>query len=155
ADGQTLATLDDRGTVRLWKSTTGELLRRFTDPKVKPDTPVGGPPTLAFAPDGKRLLLNHSKSPSPSLWDTTTGKELRRFEGRAAQFAPDGKTVAVVRGGADVEIGLQDATGKEVGVLLGPKGTLSTFAFSPDGKTLTAAIPGQKGGSLYVWDLAT
>jgi WD40 repeat protein len=44
------------------------------------------------------------------------------------------------------------ATGKEVRAFAGPAYTL-TLAFSPDGKTL--ATPGEKAGTIWLWDIAT
>ena len=41
------------------------------------------------------------------------------------------------------------ATAQEPVILKGPKGAVSTVAFSPDGRTLAAA----QGARLYLWDL--
>jgi WD40 repeat protein len=41
------------------------------------------------------------------------------------------------------------ATAQEPVILEGPKGAVSTVAFSPDGRTLAAA----QGARLYLWDL--
>src|SRR5262249_36208805 len=86
------------------------------------------------------------------LWDTVTGKELRRFTGHkeycvTLAFAPDGKTLAA--GAADGTVRVWDAaTGKELHHF-GKGGWQLTY--SPDSKLLAA---GQTKG-IALWDLAT
>jgi eukaryotic-like serine/threonine-protein kinase len=60
---------------------------------------------LSFSPDG-RTLVSGSKDGTVKLWDVTAGEELltlpEPFKGAVSQphFAPDGRTLAVLAGGA-------------------------------------------------------
>lgn len=97
------------------------------------------------------------------LWDTATGKEVRRFEGlsdkvRSVAFSPDGKTLAAAS--KDGKIVLWDAaTGKEILYIMahpgqddaGFRGSLCV-AFAPDGKTLASASTDK---TIRLWDVAT
>ena len=76
--------------------------------------------------------------PIARLWDTATGKELRRFTAfsrlkddfTCGAFSPDGKQV--LTGGGDKTAHLWDAaSGKELRELNGHTEGLSSVAFSP------------------------
>ena len=117
--------------------------------------------SIAFSPDGKILAGAGSMrewyggvGEEPyriRLWDTRSGKEIRRFGGgRIAvphlAFSPDGKSL--VSSGEFTQL-WDIATGSKIRDY-----TTSTAAavFSPDGKTL-AAVFNRK--SLRIWDLVT
>lgn len=64
-----------------------------------------------LSPDGTRLLVCWADDrATPSLYETTTGRELLRLRGRAAgdalqgAFSPDGRTIAVCSFGDDVTL---------------------------------------------------
>jgi eukaryotic-like serine/threonine-protein kinase len=97
--------------------------------------------TVAFSPDGKRLVSGvcHLGKPGEvKVWDATTGQELLTLKGHSNQvwgvvFSPDGKRLASASG----ELKVWDATtGQETLTLKGGGGTV---AFSPDGKRLASA----------------
>jgi WD40 repeat protein len=101
---------------------------------------------LAFSPDGKTLA---ALSDGVTLWDVQTG-EVRATCGGAAclDFSPDSRTLAT---GGD-PIRLWDVpTGKEQAAFPGQKEETTSLAFSPDGRTLTAA----SGKRVTRWDVAT
>jgi WD40 repeat protein len=103
----------------------------------------------AFSPDGKRILscgvdshfnnwLSGVVDNSIRLWDTKTGKPVRRLKGhthgvRSVAFSPDGRYA--VSGSADKSVRLWDlASGQEVRSFLGHEQDVQSVQVSPDGK---------------------
>lgn len=97
---------DDHGKVILWERPTGKKVRDWT---VK-----GWAAPVALSPDGKLaivaerfpLVFDSGRHNGLKLWDATTGQmthdlsaPLKGQHFAAAAFAPDGKTLAVIRGG--------------------------------------------------------
>jgi WD40 repeat protein len=151
ADGKILATGDDAGQVILWDVPSGKETRRW---KVKAWVYA-----LALSPDGRRALISErfplvydpAKVITTRLWDATTGQMTRSLDDlfkkdyqSAAAFSPDGKLLAVGRGGeangpSGVVILLDPATGKKVHELKpGHQDGLTDLAFHPDGKHLAS-----------------
>ena len=86
--------------------------------------------SVAFSADGRLVLTGGDHT---ALWETTTGKELRRFEGGSVSsvaFSPDGRLV--LTGAGDHTALWETTTGKELRRFEGGLGS-SVAAFSPDG----------------------
>jgi RNA polymerase sigma factor (sigma-70 family) len=145
-DGKQLASAGADGTVRVWDADKGTEVRSIT-------AHAGGAAGVAFSPDGKRLVSGGADK-AVRLWETATGKELRSVKRqkaiRAVAFAPDGKLVAF--GGDNWDVVLWDPdVGRDVRLLTGPRGDVTSIAFSPDG-THVAAVA---ASVVFLWETAT
>jgi WD40 repeat protein len=120
---------------------------------------------LAFSPDGKFLAAGGALG-KVFLWQAERKWVVRTLEGNAAPvralaFSPDGKTLAVGGGAYVAEpppIHLWDlASTKILQTFVGQKGlgrraaTVTSLAFSPDGKSLASA---SVADSIYLWDVS-
>ncbi|WP_030910206.1 NACHT and WD repeat domain-containing protein [Streptomyces sp. NRRL F-5126] len=108
-DGKLFALYDETGTLRLWDVRRDRLAGRTAKVSIgKPDSP------LAFSPDGTRIALfttNDDFKKRPEVWDVSDPHSpSRQFYMPTASdfyslaFAPDGKTLAVVRASAGIDL---------------------------------------------------
>jgi WD40 repeat protein len=152
ADGKVLVSGDDAGQVIVWDVPSGKEVRRW-----KTRAWVYA---LALSPDARQALISErfplvydpAKVILTRLWDATTGQMVRDLEDifkkeyqSAAAFSPDGKLVAVGRGGeangpSGIVVLLDPTTGKKVRELKpGHQDGLTDVVFHPDGKHLASA----------------
>jgi WD40 repeat protein len=148
-DGKVLATGGADQVIRLWDAGTG-----------RPRGTLFGHHSqllsLAFSPDGKRLLsVSDREDGCVRVWDLASGKRLwsafeKQWRISAAAFAPDGRTVAVANDTASIVL-LDADTGKERLSVRGHPGTLRGLAFSPQGDYL---VVHSNVGPVEVWEVA-
>jgi RNA polymerase sigma factor (sigma-70 family) len=162
ADGRTLVVWGTDRTVTVWDVASGKRLRQFGGPARREPVPLGStalPYAAALSPDGELLAFGFQPTTPGQAFllvvETTTGKEVRRFEvaedgvARLA-FSADGRALAWPgwRSGT-VYLG-EIATGRERRHFPGHRGEISSLAFSADGKIL---VSGSGDGTALVWDL--
>jgi WD40 repeat protein len=116
------------------------------------------PISVAFSPDGSRIVTGRSLLPDAvrgdqtfgtTVWDWRTGEELLTVDARAdvVAFAPDGMSFAT----AETETQVWDArTGDLLRTLSGDPGGVQDVEFSPDGEILATA---GGDGSIRLWDV--
>jgi WD40 repeat protein len=91
-----------------------------------------------------------------TLWDTATGKVLRRLPDFpcaviTASWSRDGKLLACACTDGKVRL-FEGATGKPLPILEGHKGAVSALAWSPDGRQLAS---GSADKSIRLWTVGT
>jgi WD40 repeat protein len=151
-DGKVLAWMTQDNTVRLSDATTGKVLHEWPGP------PNVVPSSVSFSPDSRTLAIACQNEHDIHLYDTATGKEVRRLivpkrsqyleTAFCVAFAPDGKTV--VSSSRDDKLRFWDSdTGKELRQVKHDGGVWK-LVFSPDGKTFASG-----GWDVRLWETAT
>jgi WD40 repeat protein len=157
-DGKILATAGKGGVVKLWDSTTFQIIN-------SPSGRDTGVDLVGFAPDSKTLVGANAQG-LVTLWDVPSGKARATFTHSGGMnmvvVSHDGKTLATGGGKigskADTSGGLGEirlwevTTGRQLAVLSVTTGRITRLAFAPDDKTLAAAT---ETASIMVWDLTT
>ena len=139
--------------VRVWEVPSGKPL--FSSSPQPGVAEAAG--SVAFSPDGKRLVSLEGFSGTVRVADAATGKLLAVMRGhatheaRAVAFSPDGRLI--VSASRDNTIRFWDALRYELlFTLRRPVETPFDLAFSPDGATLYA---GYQDGALRIWSTAS
>lgn len=146
-DDQTLASVDEGGTIKLWNLKTGQS---------KNSVSAGGKVTaLQFAPTGQ-VLASAGEDKIVSLWDLRTGGLQGKLKKHGAAinaiaFSPDGQLLA--SGGDDRTVIIWElASGKSKRTLKGHDQTVLSLAFSPDGSIIAS---GSGNASVVLWEVRT
>ncbi len=162
SDDGLLLSGDDQGQVILWDRPASKEIRRWTV--------ATWVQALALSPDGKQalvterlpLVFDSGSHTGVKIWDATSGtmrfdlKDLFKKQYiEAAGFSPDGKILAVARGG-ETDTGkvtfLDPATGKKLRESsAGHQGGATDLAFHPDGKHLLST---GRDTVVKVWNIA-
>lgn len=146
-DGKRLASASYDQTVKVWDTTSGEVIHTLKGH-------TGMVWSLAFSPDGKRLV-SAGWDREARVWDTNSAQELRKISGRAViywlAFSPDGKWLA--SGNDDGTVQVWDAaSGMEKMTFTGHTAGVRGVSFSPDSKRLASASDDR---TVKVWDITT
>jgi basic membrane protein A len=111
--------------------------------------------SVAFNAAGTRLATGNQDG-TASIWDTTTGKEIRVLRGHAdfltaVVFSPDGARIATSSSDGTAKV-WNSLTGKEEFTLRSHTGVVTSIAYSPDGKQIATA---SDDGTAKLWDTST
>jgi WD40 repeat protein len=170
-DGHAIASASKDGTVRLWDSATGRLIKLLGRHR-------NSAFSLAFRPGGQ-ALASAGDHGDILIWDTRAGSLLRTLSTGtdtiyALSYCPDGRLLASGEGfppfeepyhmrGQGVVRVWDAARGQLLRTLRGHTQNVMGVAFSPDGRTL-ASVSGSsltvpqtasKPGELFLWTVAT
>jgi WD40 repeat protein/serine/threonine protein kinase len=136
--------------VTIWDAQTGEELRTLGGH-------VDGVATLAFSPNGQRLVTG-GLDQNIKVWDVQTGQEVLTLTGhldmmRRVVFSPDGHQLVSASNDGTIRIWdgrpLGDSEpGQELRTLTGHKGGVNSVAYHPDGRLASAGTD----GTIHVWD---
>jgi WD40 repeat protein len=139
-DGKLLASLDNKGNIRVTEWASGQILARRTGPPLR----RGGVGVLAFAPDGRRLAIGGDagvlefldcQSRDVVTVETPTGDGVT-----ALAFSPSGEVLAAGFGFTSGTIHLWDVSSRQArGQLTNHTAWVTALAFVPDGRRLVSA----------------
>lgn len=140
--------------LRIWEAATGLPVRSYAEVS-------DGVFSVAFSPDGHRILVSGAKDGRVAILDLALERVLVRFYGHSmaarAAFSPDGERV--VSGALDGSLWIWKArNGAALTKLRGHRSAILCVAFSPDGRRV-ASSSGYAGrphdNSLRIWDAGT
>jgi WD40 repeat protein len=155
-NGNTLVSISNDKTVRLWDGATGKLVKTL-------EGHTGWVGSIVLTPDGTRAITAGGNSKGGAeppceiiVWDLKTQAEAMRLEGhtvsvRGLALTGDGKTL--ISGGGDRTCRAWDlTTGKETKRYGGEKDAIESVAVTPDGKFV---LIGTEVGVITVHDAKT
>ncbi|WP_424101238.1 NB-ARC domain-containing protein [Moorena producens] len=148
-DGQTLLSVSENQTMKLWDIHTGQCLRTV-------DGYSNWILSVAFSPDGQ-MLASSSEDQRVRLWDIETGQCLQTLPGHtnlvsSVTFAPKDHQI-LASSSDDTTIKLWDAnTGECLQTLWGHDSWVHAVSFSPEGEILASASRDQ---TVKLWDWHT
>jgi tricorn protease-like protein len=146
SDGQSVATIDDEGRVRLRPAVDGGSILRALDVR-------GFGMAVAFSPDGRHLAIGRDE-PDVVLIDLDgSGRErllgipVRRT--MDLRFSPEGRILAVSSAESSAIILWDIDAGRPRMTLQGDLSPVAAMAFAPDGRSLASAY----FAAFMIWDL--
>ncbi len=152
-NGEMFAAGQREGTVYLWNTNTRQQQLRPGQFNHAKGLSINN---VLISPEGKTLASwNSYDDHTIRLWDTATGKQIRKLVGhnnyiKPVTFSPDGSTLASWGSNNETTIRLWHvATGKPKHNLKGHTQTVESVTFSSDGKTLAS---GGLDGTIRIWN---
>ena len=155
------------GSLRLWNISTGKEVKKMEvhhQPMLAVDYYTGrrerqwapNPVSeVAYSPNGINALSANYDG-TLSLWDVSTGREIRIFKGHnssvySVAISPDGKYA--LSGSSDSTLKLWDIlTGRDIKTFTGHFSAIVEVAFSPDG---VFALSGSLDNTLKLWNISS
>ena len=143
-DGQMLVSGSNDGTIKVWKTATGELVRTLSGH-------TGSVFSVVLSADGQQLFSG-SADQTIKIWKTATGELVRTLSGHTSKvtsvvLSADGQTL--ISGSEDHTIKIwKMATGELVRTLSGHTSKVTSVALSADGQTL---ISGSYDLTIDIW----
>jgi WD40 repeat protein len=153
SDGKMIASLAGNGSICLWDSTTGRLIRRFDWER------EGANASVKFSPDGKTLAA--CVGGVIRLWDVASGKEIpvrepNQSDGlsfNAIAFSQDNQRLVLARWNS---IYLRDRAGdKDIRLFTDKEAQFRSVLLTADGKTIIAAGVQDQRAKIWYWDAAS
>ena len=148
ANGDTIASGSDDGTIRLWNAATGQH-------NLTLEGHTGTVLSIAYSSSGG-TLTSASTDGTIRVWDTVFGGQKQTLTGytdyiSSVVFSPTTGTLA--SGSADGTVHLWDTvSGVSTHTLTGHTDWVGSLAFSPDGLTLAS---GSDDGTIRLWEIAS
>jgi WD40 repeat protein len=156
-DGNLVVTASSDWTARIWNAGSGKEVRLLTrNPEADfPQTHGSDVADAAFSPDGK-VIVTVGTDNLAHVWDAETGKYQRTFRRHrsvilSVQFDPKNAHLVVTASRDWTARVWNVQTGTQVALLSQPE-SVTTAAFSPDGKWI---VTGGPQGITRVWDWRT
>lgn len=125
-------------------------------PKLRLQRNESGAESVAYAPDGQRLVLGLTDG-EVMVYDTRSWQIERRFwasrtdAAQAFAFAPDGERLLIADGGSDALI-VEFPSGRPIQMLTGHASAPRVVAWSPLGPVIAT---GAEDGAVYLWNVGT
>ena len=151
-NGREVATIADDGTLRMWSSSTGHLVRVF-----RPDeeTPERYPSAIAFTTDGRHLVVASDETGAVYLRDRITGRpvgQVGRHGVAVEKLIPSPSGELVLSSGSDGSVVLWRIRDGERVATLPHRGRVPSASFHPTEKLIATAC---SDGHARVWDFKT
>ncbi len=150
-NGSKVAVLTNKGIVRLVDPATGKTVRELVVPGRRARF-------VHLSPDGKFVVARRGSDGMAWQWETDSGKRSafpappkKKTIPASLALAPDGATLAIRVGSLGIQTAFLDLRTMIRRTPLMANATLSSLAFSPDGKYLAG---GNFFGRVFLWDVA-
>jgi WD40 repeat protein len=147
-DGKRLISISHDFTIRVWDTTSGQLIR-----EMEHGSPSGG--AIKLSPDQRLLAFTTHKAPVARLWDTETGREIAVLPGhdegvRLMRFSPSGDRIATAEAFPNNILRLWDvSSGKLLATMRGHMNQINAIRFSDDEKSIATCSMDR---TVRIWD---